>query len=188
MLWNLQPQYCIQYSLSLVPVQSQMNPVHIFPNYLCKIYFNIICSSMPVFPEVSFLQVSQPKLRTHFIFHHDCHISCLNHPSYSDYPNNIWQSVQIFILFIMQFSNTCQRWSSSPTNTCNTHIKPLTWPHREASSAPQFHTHTHKATHMATPGSELCTTISHTHTHTHKATHMATPGGELCTTILHTHT
>ena len=36
-----------------------------------------------------------------FIFQHDCHMPCLHLHPHSDHPNNIWQWVQIVILFIM---------------------------------------------------------------------------------------
>jgi hypothetical protein len=126
MLWTLQLQYHVQYSLPLVPVHSQINPVHILQNYLCKIYFNIICSSTPIFPEVSFLQVSPPKHCTHFIFH---------------------------LLTLLTQTTSGNQYKHSSSKSCNfckppvtvrlphqihaTHTKPLTWPRQEASSAPQ---------------------------------------------------
>jgi hypothetical protein len=41
-LWNPKVHHCVHKSPSLVPIQSQIDPVHAIPTYLYKNYFNIV--------------------------------------------------------------------------------------------------------------------------------------------------
>jgi hypothetical protein len=57
LLWNLK----VHKGLPLVPILSQMHPVHKFPNYFPNIHSNIILSSY-IFQVVTFLMVFRQKL------------------------------------------------------------------------------------------------------------------------------
>ena len=48
-VWNLKVHNLIHNSLSLISILSQINPAHIPPSCLCKVHFNVILPSVPVF-------------------------------------------------------------------------------------------------------------------------------------------
>ena len=44
---NVFVYYCVKKNLPIVPVLSQINPVHVIPSHLFKIHFHIMLQSMP---------------------------------------------------------------------------------------------------------------------------------------------
>jgi len=89
----------------MVPILSHMHPVHTFPSYFPNIHSNIIfpstpCSSMWSLPskfyDQSFVYVSH--------LSHTCYMPRPSHPPPYDHPNNIWWSVLVMKLLIMQSS------------------------------------------------------------------------------------
>jgi hypothetical protein len=90
---NPKVHYLIHNSLSLVPIQNQMHPVHTFPPYFPNIRSNIIFSPTPTFSERSLLFRS-----------HACYMNQPSHPPSFDHCNKIWWSVQVKELLIMQSS------------------------------------------------------------------------------------
>jgi len=83
-----------------LPILSKTHPVHTFPPYFSKIHSNII------FPSV-FRVVSSLQTKIHYTFlPHPYYMPHSSHPPWFD-DNNIWWSVQVMKLLIMQSSAPC---------------------------------------------------------------------------------
>jgi hypothetical protein len=90
--------------MPLVPLLHQINPVHTCPTNFPKIHSNITFPSTPRLFEWSLpFSFSDKNNVCIFNLSHACYMSRPSHPPCLD-PNNIWWSVQVMKLLIMQSS------------------------------------------------------------------------------------
>jgi hypothetical protein len=64
----------------VVPILSQIDPVHTTQSYISKIHFNIVYSYVLVFLVVSFLLAFPPIYYMHSSCPHSCYMTCPSHP------------------------------------------------------------------------------------------------------------
>jgi hypothetical protein len=102
--WNPRVHYRDHKYPPLIPILSQIDPVHTIPSYLSKIYYPptyvlvfLVISFLLAFASISYMHSTSP---------HSCYMPCPSHPPWFDHPNFVWRGVQIMKLLIMQFSLT----------------------------------------------------------------------------------
>jgi hypothetical protein len=98
LLWNLKFHYRFGRA-RLVPVLSQMKPVHTLPPYFPEIHSSIIHPSMPMFLSFRF-----SKICMYFSSLHACYMSRLSHTLWLGHHNSIWRSCHVMKIFTMQSS------------------------------------------------------------------------------------
>jgi hypothetical protein len=124
LLWNPKVHYCVHNSTSLIPILSHVNQIYYFSPYFLKIHSNIIIESTPGSSEWSLpFRLSNQNIVCIFNLCHARYMSRPSHPPWSDHPNNIWWSVQVMKLLIMQSSPASRhflrlRSKYSPTAPC----------------------------------------------------------------------
>jgi hypothetical protein len=132
-LWNQKIYYHVHKSHPLVPILSQINPVHTTPSYLFKIHLNIIHPPTPWSSGIPTNNLCA------FLFSPIC--ARLSHLPPLDDSNYTWWRVQVMKLLIMQFSpashNSVPLWPKcSPQHPVLEHPQSMFLPRQRLSFAP----------------------------------------------------
>jgi hypothetical protein len=104
-LWNSKFRYRVQRSLPVDPILSHIHPVHNFVPYFPKIHSNNIFPSTPLSSEWCLpFRVSEQNFVLISRLSHACCMPRLFHRHWLDDANNIWWSIGVIKLLIMQSS------------------------------------------------------------------------------------
>jgi hypothetical protein len=110
-LWNPMAYYRIHKSPLLVPILSQIDPLHTIPSLRSIL---ILSTHLRLgLPSSLFPSGFPTKILNAFLFPHSCYIPCPSHAPWLDRSNYTWRKVQVMKLLIMNiwilphFQNIC---------------------------------------------------------------------------------